>query len=150
MPEIDLERVGVFGWSFGGYFSAMATIQRPDVFKVGVAGAPVTDWRDYDTHYTERYLGLPENNAIAYDASSALTEAGQLQRPLLLIHGTADDNVYFLHSLKLSNALFRANRRHEFLPLVGMTHMVTEPAAHQMLYERIIDCFDRELRPHDE
>lgn len=147
VPEIDLTRVGVFGWSFGGYFSAMAAISRPDVFQVGVAGAPVTDWRDYDTHYTERYLGLPDENAEGYDASSALVLADQLRRPLLLIHGTADDNVYFLHSLKLSDALFRANRQHEFLPLAGMTHMVTEPAAHEMLYERIIECFDRHLRP---
>lgn len=147
IPELDLERVGIFGWSFGGYFSALATSRRPDVFRVGVAGAPVTDWRDYDTHYTERYLGMPEADAENYDQSSALTSAQDLRRPLLLIHGTADDNVYFLHSLKLADALFRAGRPYEFLPLVGMTHMVTEPTAHQRLYERIMECFDRELRP---
>lgn len=146
-PELDLDRVGIFGWSFGGYFSALAACRRPDVFHVGVAGAPVTDWRDYDTHYTERYLGLPESSAAAYDASSALTSAKDLRRPLLLIHGTADDNVYFFHSLKLSSALFRAGREHEFLPLVGMTHMVTDPTATQMLYQRILACFDRALRP---
>ncbi len=146
-PELDLARVGIFGWSFGGYFSAMAASRRPDVFQTGVAGAPVTDWRDYDTHYTERYLGLPEAEAANYNASSALTFAKDLRRPLLLIHGTADDNVYFMHSLKLSDALFRAGRPYEFLPLVGMTHMVTEPTANEMLYERIMSNFDRVLKP---
>jgi dipeptidyl-peptidase-4 len=145
-PELDLNRVGIFGWSFGGYFSAMATSRRPDVFQVGVAGAPVTDWRDYDSHYTERYLGLPDANPGGYDGSSALVSAPQLKRPLLLIHGTADDNVYFFHSLKLSSALFRAGREHEFLPLVGMTHMVTEPTANEMLYERILSYFDAHLK----
>ena len=146
-PELDLQRVGIFGWSFGGYFSALATSRRPEVFQVGVAGAPVTDWRDYDTHYTERYLGLPETEGANYDASSALKAAEDLRRPLLLIHGTADDNVYFMHSLKLSDALFRAGRPYEFLPLVGMTHMVTEPTANEMLYGRIMGQFDRVLRP---
>ncbi|MBL9123936.1 MAG: S9 family peptidase, partial [Planctomycetaceae bacterium] len=145
-PELDLQRVGIFGWSFGGYFSAVATCRRPDVFRAGVAGAPVTDWRDYDTHYTERYLGLPEANPGGYAASSALTAAQELRQPLLVIHGTADDNVYFLHSLKLTDALFRAGKTFEFLPLVGMTHMVTEPAANEMLYGRIMEGFDRALR----
>src|SRR5262249_5698873 len=105
VPEIDLQRVGIVGWSFGGYLSALALLKRPDVFKAAVAGAPVVDWKDYDTVYTERYLGLPEENRSGYEASSLLTYASKLERPLLLIHGTADDNVFFLHSLKLSDAL---------------------------------------------
>lgn len=137
--ELDLDRVGIFGWSFGGYFSAMAVMQRPDVFRVGVAGAPVTDWLDYDTHYTERYLGLPESDPQAYDVSSALRLAEKLERPLLLIHGTADDNVYFLHSVKLADALFRAGRPFDFLPLAGQTHMVRDPAMVRELYTRIAD-----------
>ncbi|MGZ3440960.1 MAG: DPP IV N-terminal domain-containing protein, partial [Polyangia bacterium] len=97
-PEMDLTRVGIIGWSFGGYESALAVLKRGDVFHVAVAGAPVVDWRDYDTHYTEHYLGtLPERKA-AYDASSLLTYVDRLQRPLLLIHGTSDDNVYFFHT----------------------------------------------------
>ncbi|MES2571391.1 MAG: DPP IV N-terminal domain-containing protein, partial [Verrucomicrobiota bacterium] len=98
-PELDLTRVGVTGWSFGGYFSAMATLRRPDVFKAGVAGAPVVTWENYDTHYTERYMGLPTENVEGYRASSVLSYAGQLSRPLLLIHGLTDDNVYVQHSL---------------------------------------------------
>lgn len=144
-PEIDLSRVGVTGWSFGGYFSALAVMLRPDVFKAGAAGAPVTEWRGYDTHYTERYLGLPQENQAGYDDSSALYHAWKLNRPLLLIHGTADDNVYFMHSLKLSQALFRAGKEFEFLPLAGFTHMVPEPLVTRRLQGRIVEFFKRTL-----
>lgn len=139
--ELDLSRVGIFGWSFGGYFSAMAVHRRPDVFHAGVAGAPVTDWLDYDTHYTERYLGLPQDNSEGYKASSVLTYAPQLKRPLLIIHGTADDNVYFLHSVRLADALFRAGREFDFLPLPGLTHMVPDPVVTRRLYTRIAEYF---------
>ncbi|QDU91634.1 Prolyl tripeptidyl peptidase precursor [Pirellulimonas nuda] len=145
-PELDLARVGVYGWSFGGYCSAMAVMQRPDVFRVGVAGAPVADFRDYDTHYTERYLGLPEDNTAGYDASSVLTHADRLTRPLLIIHGTADDNVYFLHSVKMSNALLRAGRPHDFLPLMGQTHMVSEPEVVERMYQRMAGYFASHLQ----
>jgi dipeptidyl-peptidase 4 len=145
-PEMDLRRVGVYGWSFGGYFSAMAVMQRPDVFHAAVAGAPVADWLDYDTCYTERYLGLPEDNPKGYEASSVLTYAKLLHRPLLIIHGTTDDNVYFLHSIKMSNALFRAGKEHEFLPLAGFTHMVTDPLITRRLYTRIADYFVERLQ----
>jgi dipeptidyl-peptidase-4 len=148
-PEMDLSRVGVYGWSFGGYLSAMAAMQRPDVFRVAVAGAPVVDWLDYDTHYTERYLGLPAENPNGYRKSSALTYAPQLTRPLLVIHGTADDNVYFLHSLKLCDALFRAGKEYEFLPLPGLTHMVPDPLVTKRLYGRIADYFVTHLSPGD-
>ena len=144
-PELDLQRVGVFGWSYGGYMAAMATIRRGDVFRAGVAGAPVTDWHDYDTHYTERYLGLPSENADGYRASSVLAHAAQLERPLLMIHGTADDNVYFLHSARLSDALLRAGRAHDFLPLVGATHMVTEPEMTAQLYHRLVSFLEHHL-----
>ena len=144
-PEMDLERVGNYGWSFGGYFSAMAVMRAPEVYKVGVAGAPVSDWLDYDTHYTERYLGLPEANPQGYEKSSVLTYAKDLQRPLLIIHGTADDNVYFSHALKMSDALFRAGREHDFLPLAGFTHMVPDPLVTTRLYTRIVDYLGEEL-----
>ena len=143
--ELDLKRVGIYGWSFGGYFSAMAVMRMPDVFHVGVAGAPVVDWHDYDTHYTERYMGLPQNNEDGYRASNVLTYADRLSRPLLLIHGTSDDNVYFMHSLKLADALFRQGRRFDFLPLAGFTHMVPDPLVTTRLYTRIMDHFDRHL-----
>jgi dipeptidyl-peptidase-4 len=137
-PELDLGRVVITGWSFGGYMSAMAVLLRPDVFRAGAAGAPVTDWRDYDTHYTERYMGLLPEAEAAYEATSALTYADKLERPLLLIHGTTDDNVYFTHTLKLSQALFRAGKPFEMLPLAGFTHMVPDPAVKKALYQRIL------------
>jgi dipeptidyl-peptidase-4 len=140
-PELDLSRVGIYGWSFGGYAAAMAVMRAPELFRAGVAGAPVTDWLDYDTHYTERYLGLPDQNESGYAASSVLTYAKDLTRPLLVIHGTADDNVYFLHSVRLADALFRAQRDFDFLPLSGLTHMVSDPVMTRSLYTRIAEHF---------
>lgn len=146
-PYLDLSRAGVFGWSFGGYLSALAVMRRPDVFHAGVAVAPVCDWRDYDTHYTERFLGLPADRAADYDRASCTTWAKDLERPLLVLHGTVDDNVYFLHALKMTDALFRAGRSHEFLPLAGFTHMVPDPEVTVRLYTRIADHFVRHLEP---
>ncbi|MDH5493984.1 MAG: S9 family peptidase, partial [Myxococcales bacterium] len=145
-PELDLERVGVYGWSFGGYFAAMAAMRHPELFRAAVAGAPVVDWRDYDTHYTERYMGLPEQNVAGYDAASVLTYAPQLERPLMLIHGTSDDNVYFVHAMRLSDALLRAGRAHEFVVLGGSTHMVADPGVARSLQDRIVGFFRRHLR----
>jgi dipeptidyl-peptidase-4 len=145
VPQMDLSRAGITGWSFGGYFSAMATMRRPDVFKAGVAGAPVCDWRDYDTHYTERYMGLPDENAAGYDKASVLTYCKDLTVPLLIIHGTADDNVYFLHSLKMTGSLFRAGRQFEFLPLAGFTHSVPDPVVIKGLQTRIVEFFETHL-----
>lgn len=150
-PEMDLTRVGVTGWSFGGYFSAMATIRRPDIFKAGVAGAPVITWENYDTYYTERYLGLPQDNPAGYRASSVLTYASQLARPLLLIHGLTDDNVYTQHTLQLVDALFMAGKTYEFMPLLG-THMAgsSDPVVQLRQQQRIIEFFNRELKRNGE
>jgi dipeptidyl-peptidase-4 len=145
-PEMDLSRVGIFGWSFGGYFSAMAAMRRPDVYRAAVAGAPVCDWRDYDTHYTERYLGLPQANPEGYRRSSVETWCPDLRVPLLVVHGTADDNVYFMHSLKLTDALFRAGRPYDFLVLPGFTHMVPDAAVQRSLQERILAFFAEHLK----
>jgi dipeptidyl-peptidase-4 len=144
-PEMDPDRVGVTGWSWGGYFAAMAATRAPETFDAAVAGAPVTDWLDYDTHYTERYMGVPGEPGVDYEASSVLTSADQLDVPLLLIHGTADDNVYFTHSTKLADALFRAGREFEFLPLAGQTHSVREPGVVVPMHERIASFFKRTL-----
>ncbi|MBX3395083.1 MAG: DPP IV N-terminal domain-containing protein [Phycisphaerae bacterium] len=158
--EMDARRIGIYGWSFGGYFSAMAVLRQPSVYHAAVAGAPVTDWIDYDTHYTERYLGVPptaedlsaangaeaaETVAEAYRRCDANTYAEQLTRPLLLIHGTTDDNVYFQHTLKLHDALFRAGRHHELLVLSGFTHMVPDPIVTTRLNERIVRFFKMNL-----
>jgi dipeptidyl-peptidase 4 len=144
-PAMDLKRVGVVGWSFGGYFSAMATIRKPDIFRCGVVGAPVVTWDNYDTYYTERYLGLPPENAEGYRASSVLTYAADLRQPLLLIHGLTDDNVYVQHSMQLSDALFNAGKTFNFLPLLG-THMVSDPMLRLRRQTRIIEFFDENLK----
>ena len=142
---MDLTRVGIDGWSFGGYMSALAVMRRPDVFHAGVAGAPVCDWLDYDTHYTERYLGVPPKDAEAYKEGSLLTYAQDLKRPLMILHGTADDNVYFRHSLKLVDALFRAGKDFEMVPLSGLTHMVPDPLVMERLHGRIALFFQKHL-----
>jgi dipeptidyl-peptidase-4 len=142
---LDLTRVGVTGWSFGGYFAAMAVARRPDVFRCAVSGAPVITWENYDTHYTERYLGLPQDQPEAYRASNVTTYASQLTRPILLIHGITDDNVYFQHTLQLADALFMAGKPYELLPMLG-THMVSDPRVRLRQQTRIIEFFQRELR----
>jgi dipeptidyl-peptidase-4 len=124
--RLDLSRVAIRGWSFGGYLAALAVLRRPDLIHAAIAGAPVTDWRLYDTFYTERYLGDPEIDRASYDACSVLTDAAQLERPLLLIHGLADDNVVSAHTLQLSSALLAAGRPHQVLPLTGVTHMANQ------------------------
>jgi dipeptidyl-peptidase-4 len=125
-PDLDLARVAIRGWSFGGYLAALAVLRRPDVFHAAVAGAPVTDWRLYDTHYTERYLGDPAAQPEVYARNSLLDDAAALERPLLVIHGLADDNVVAAHSLLLSQRLTEAGRQHGFLPLSGVTHMTPQ------------------------
>ena len=144
-PYLDLSRVGVYGWSYGGHMAAVAVMLRPDVFHAAVAAAPVTDWLDYDTHYTERYLGLPADNPRGYASSSALTHAASLTRPLLIVHGTTDDNVHFAHAVKLSKALFLARKPHDFLPLSG-THLLHDPKTTLALFHRIVGHFKKHLQ----
>ena len=142
---LDRCRVAIRGWSFGGYLAALAVLRRPDVFHAAIAGAPVTEWRLYDTHYTERYLGDPNVSAGQYDASSLLPLAGDLKRPLLLIHGLADDNVVAAHTLRLSSALLTAGKPHEVLPLVGATHMATQEQVAENLLLHQLDFLRRSL-----
>ena len=140
VPQMDMDRVGITGWSFGGYMSALAVMKRPDVFKAAVAGAPVVDWLDYDTHYTERYLGLPDKDPEAYKEASLLTYAADLKRPLLIVHGTTDDNVFFRHSLKLSDALFRAGKDFETAAAIGVDAHGARSSG-----DATVACEDREL-----
>ena len=125
--RLDLGRVAIRGWSFGGYLAALAVLRRPDVFHAAIAGAPVTDWRLYDTHYTERYLGDPALEPENYARADLCAQATLLERPLLLIHGLADDNVVVAHTLQFSRALLEAGRSHRVLPLSGVTHMTPQP-----------------------
>ncbi len=129
---LDLERVGIRGWSFGGWLAALAVLRRPDVFHAAVSGAPVTDLRLYDAPYMERYLGDPRVAGAVYAANSLVTQDGRLNavegpaRPLMLVHGLADDNVAVAHTLRLSSALLAAGRPHQVLPLTGVTHMTPQ------------------------
>jgi dipeptidyl-peptidase-4 len=145
VPEIDLNRVGITGWSFGGYMSALAALRRPDIYKAAVAGAPVTDFLDYDTHYTERYMGLPDADPEGYKEANLMNYANKLDSALLLLHGTADDNVYFRHTLKLVDALFRNGQHFEVLPLSGLTHMVPDPVVTERLWTLIAAHFQNHL-----
>jgi dipeptidyl-peptidase 4 len=142
---LDPARVAIRGWSFGGYLAALAVLRRPDVFHAAVAGAPVTDWRLYDTAYTERYLGLPDEHPDAYDAGSLVRMAGGLTRPLMIVHGLADDNVVAAHSLRLSSALLAAGKPHTFLPLSGVTHMTPQEVVAENLLLLQLDFLRRAL-----
>ncbi|WP_157249501.1 S9 family peptidase [Nonomuraea typhae] len=143
--DLDLTKVAIRGWSFGGYLAALAVLRRPDVFHAAVAGAPVTDWRLYDTAYTERYLGHPDEQPEVYDQSSLFADAAKLERPLLLIHGLADDNVVAAHTLRLSSALLAAGRQHSVLPLSGVTHMTPQEVVAENLMLLQVEFLKRSL-----
>ncbi|WP_428375168.1 DPP IV N-terminal domain-containing protein [Lichenicoccus sp.] len=145
VPEMDMHRVGVEGWSFGGYFTAMATIRRPDIFAAGVAGAPVVDFADYDTAYTERYLGTPQDDPAGYAKSNVLTYAATLSRPLLIMHGLTDDNVYFENTMKLTQALVAAGKPYRLLLLPG-THLLPDPLLRARVNEARAAFLAEELR----
>ena len=137
-PDLDRGRVGIRGWSYGGALAAIAVIRRPDVFHAAVSGAAPHDQRLYDTHWRERFLGLPQQNPEGYDRSSTMTGAAGLTRPLLLIHGMADDNVVVAHTLRMSAALLAAGRPHQVLPLSGTTHMPTDAnTVSQLLWHQL-------------
>ena len=147
---LDLDRVAIRGWSYGGWLAGLAVLRRPDVFHAGIAGAPVTDWRLYDTHYTERYLGDPRTSPESYAKSSLVTDEGlsapaEPHRPLMIVHGTADDNVVFAHALRLSSALLSAGRPHEVLPLSGVTHMTPQEQVAENLLLLQVDFLKRSL-----
>jgi len=147
---LDLGRVAVRGWSFGGYLAALAVLRHPDVFHAAVVGAPVTDLRLYDTHYQERYLGHPAEQPEVYRRNSLIDDAGLVDaaephRPMLIIHGLADDNVVVAHSLRLSSALLAAGRPHEVLPLSGVTHMTPQEAVAENLLLLQLDFLKRSL-----
>ncbi|MFF7274200.1 prolyl oligopeptidase family serine peptidase [Streptomyces griseorubiginosus] len=147
---LDLDRVAIRGWSFGGYLAALAVLRRPDVFHAAVVGAPVTDLRLYDTHYEERYLGLPDEQPEVYRRNSLVDDEGLVDavgphRPMMIIHGLADDNVAVAHSLRLSSALLAAGRPHEVLPLSGVTHMTPQETVAENLLLLQLDFLKRSL-----
>jgi len=141
----DMTRVGINGWSYGGYMTLYALMNAPNVFKAGIAGAPVTDWHNYDSIYTERYMGLPEENAEGYKRSSPQTHAGELKARLMLVHNMEDDNVHFQNTLQMANALERAGKQFQMLVYPQKAHGVTGAARKQM-YEAMAEFFDRALK----
>ncbi len=151
-PDLDRDRVAIRGWSYGGYLAALAVLKRPDVFHAAIVGAPVTDWRLYDTGYTERYLGHPEHAPEVYNANSLFPHAGpgawewaEPYRPMMIIHGLADDNVVAAHTLRLSSELLAAGRPHEVLPLSGVTHMTPQDIVTENLMLLQVDFLRRVL-----
>jgi dipeptidyl-peptidase-4 len=141
---IDSSRVAIRGWSFGGYLAGLAAARRPDIFKAAIIGAPVTDFRLYDTFYTERFMG-PDPKSENYEKSSLLNEAKNLEVPVMIIHGMVDDNVLVSNSLKLSSALLEAGKAHEVLPLTGVTHMTPQEVVAENLMLLELDFLKRAL-----
>ena len=137
-PDLDPDRVGIRGWSFGGSLATWAVLHRPDVFHVAVAGAGITDQRLYNAYWRERFLGHPDQFPERYEALSLVRAAPKLTRPLLLIHGLADTNVYPAHTLRLSSALLAAGRPHEVLLLPGAGHQaLSEEIAEKLLWHQV-------------
>ncbi|MDH4036937.1 MAG: S9 family peptidase [Candidatus Krumholzibacteria bacterium] len=143
---VDPERIGVWGWSYGGYMTLLSLFNAPDVFRAGVSVAPVTDWRLYDSIYTERYMKLPGDNAAGYDASAPLTHADKLEDPLLLMHGDADDNVHMQNSIVLLRALIDAGKEFEFMLYPQREHSIAGTADRLHLYRKMTLFFDRNLK----
>jgi dipeptidyl-peptidase-4 len=141
----DPARIAINGWSYGGYMTLYAMLHAPEVFSAGIAGAAVTDWRNYDTIYTERYLGLPSENAEGYKASSPVNAAANLKGKLMLIHNFEDDNVLFGNMLQMMNALQLANKPFETLLYPGKSHGVTGKAR-QHMQEQMLRFFDESLK----
>jgi dipeptidyl-peptidase-4 len=138
--------VAVYGWSYGGYMALRLLTRHPGTFTAGVAGAPVSDWTLYDTHYTERYLGNPALDRAPYDASDATRDAARLADPLLIIHGLADDNVVFDHSARMIAALQKAGKPFETMVYPGETHAIRDPVAQTHLWATIIAFLDRTVK----
>ena len=141
LPYVDANRIGIWGWSYGGHMTLHAMFEGGDDFKVGFAGGPVTDWRYYDSIYTERYLGLPQKNEKGYQDSSPVKYAAQLKGKLLIAHGTGDDNVHFANTLSVMNDLIEAGKYVEVLAFPGRGHGVSDPAARRVLMRRVTQFF---------
>lgn len=141
----DPNRVGIYGWSYGGYMAAMCLAKAPETFQVAVAGAPVTQWDGYDTHYTERYMGLPQQNPSGYAETSVMAHVNNMQGKLMLVHGLIDENVHFRHTARLINALIKARKRYELLLFPDERHMPRGIADRVYMEERIRDFFAENL-----
>jgi dipeptidyl-peptidase 4 len=146
LPFVDGSRIGIYGWSYGGYVAARCLLLAPDLFRAAVVGAPVTDWDGYDTHYTERYMGTPRENPDGYRDSSLLPLASRLRGDLLIVHGMADENVHFRHTARLLNALNAAQKRYDLLVFPDERHLPRGEEDRRWLEERVVGHFDRALK----
>tara|TARA_Y100000758_G_C15955175_1_gene387428 strand:+ start:37 stop:528 length:492 start_codon:yes stop_codon:yes gene_type:complete len=141
----DPRRVGIYGWSYGGYMALMCMAQAPDIFKAAVAGAPVTSWDGYDTHYTERYMGTPDSNPDGYENGSVMAHVSGLQGKLLLIHGLIDENVHFRHTARLINSLISSGKDYELAMFPDERHMPRRRSDRVYLEKRLIRFFEENL-----
>jgi dipeptidyl-peptidase-4 len=138
---VDRARIGIWGWSYGGYMTCMAMLRGGGVFKAGFAGAPVTDWRQYDTIYTERYMGTPQENPQGYRDSSPVNFAADLQGKLLIAHATGDDNVHFANTVELAESLVNAQKYAEYQIYAGRGHGISDAAARIHVFNRVTQFF---------
>jgi len=143
-PQLDRTRTGIWGWSYGGWMTLYA-LTHSDRFKAGISVAPVTSWRDYDSIYTERYMGLPKDNAESYD-DSAVSAASSLHGSLLLVHGTSDDNVHFQNTIQMTDALIRAGKQFRLMVYPNKTHGIAGIATSTQLYHMMEDFWNKELK----
>jgi dipeptidyl-peptidase-4 len=143
-PWVDGDRIGIWGWSYGGYMTSYA-LTHSNAFKIGIAGAPVTDWRNYDSIYTERYMGLPQSNPDGYQSSSPVAAAANLHGRLLLLHGTVDDNVHLTNTVQFAGALQRAGKQFELMLYPKSRHGVTDPQQLRHLRELMTAFIERNL-----
>jgi len=141
----DRHRVAIMGWSYGGYMSAMALVKHPGVFHVGIAGAPVTSWDGYDTHYTERYMGLPQENEAGYEESSVMTHVHKLEGRLMVIQGLLDENVHARHTFRLATALIRARKDYELLAFPDERHLPRSTADRVYMEQRVMGFLAKHL-----
>jgi dipeptidyl-peptidase-4 len=145
-PFIDAGNVGVHGWSYGGYMTLMLMLKAPGSYKAGISGAPVTNWRLYDTHYTERYMGDPNDGDGKYEISSPITYAKNLSGPLLIVHGMADDNVFFDNTVQMIDALQEAAIPFEMMTYPGKRHRIVGEAENTQLWNMYLEFFNRNLK----
>jgi dipeptidyl-peptidase-4 len=145
LPYVDAGRIAIWGWSYGGYMSSLCLAVGADFFKMAMAVAPVSSWRFYDSIYTERYMGMPQDNAKGYDEFSPVYNMDKLQGKLLLVHGTADDNVHFQNSVELTNALIKAEKQFDFFMVPDKNHSLRGGNSRYYLYVKMTDYLKANL-----
>jgi dipeptidyl-peptidase-4 len=146
---VDPARIGIYGWSYGGYMTLYSLLNAPGTFRAGISGAPVTSWRNYDTIYTERYMGLPSENAEGYEASSVITYADKLQSKLLMLHNFEDDNVLFQNTMQMAAAFERAGKLFDMVIYPQKSHGVNGEYQRQLL-EKTTDFFEKNVKAADQ